>query len=152
MKKAASFQFVILVLLAVVLILYITNQFPPWIYTYGLYFLCIIFGGIGGVTYCLRGVYISACVMKNWDDEWLPWYYIRPFVSMIIGGISSLFLKAGLILLESNQESEPTYFTFYALAFIAGLNVDNFVKKIEDISKTTFGIERSRSSKRKEGG
>ena len=70
---------------------------------------------------------------------------------MVIGGISSLFLKAGLIILESNQESEPTFLAFYALAFIAGLNVDNFLKKLEDISKTTFGIEQSRTSKRKKG-
>ncbi len=40
----------------------------------------VLFGGLGGCTYCLRGVYLNACVLKSWDKAWLPWYFIRPFV------------------------------------------------------------------------
>ena len=36
-------------------------------------------------------------------------------------------------------------FGYLAFAFVAGLNVDKFVLKIEEISKATFGIEKSRS-------
>ena len=32
---------------------------------------CVLFGGLGGVTYCLRGVYLNACVRKQWDIAWL---------------------------------------------------------------------------------
>jgi len=109
--------------------------------------LCGLFGGIGGVTYCLRGVYLNACVLKNWDEIWLPWYFIRPIVSCICGVISLLFLKAGLIVLEADPKTNTTYFTFYALSFIAGLNVDNFIKKLEDIAQVTWGIKKSRTSK-----
>lgn len=109
--------------------------------------LCCLFGGIGGTTYCLRAVYLSACVKKVWDNEWLPWYFIRPLISFVCGGISWVFLKAGLIILESEQKHSASQYAFFALAFIAGLNVDKFVNKLEDIAVTVWGIEKSRVSK-----
>jgi hypothetical protein len=71
---------------------------------------------------------------------------------MICGGISALFLKAGLIVLESKQIQDSSSLVFYTLAFIAGLNVDNFIKKIEEISKTTFGIRASRVAREESKG
>lgn len=111
---------------------------------------CGLCGGVGGVTYCLRGVYLNASVFKRWDEAWLPWYFIRPIVSFICGAVSCLFLRAGLIVLEAKQTQASTNLAFYALAFIAGLNVDKFVEKIEDIAQVTWGIKKSRTS-RKEG-
>jgi hypothetical protein len=35
---------------------------------------------------------------------------------------------------------------FFALAFIAGFNVDKFVDKIEDVARAVWGIEKSRSA------
>ncbi|GEK09019.1 hypothetical protein [Pseudoalteromonas peptidolytica] len=37
-------------------------------------------------------------------------------------------------------------YAIYALAFIAGYNVDKFLKKIEALSKEIFGIDTSRAS------
>ena len=107
-------------------------------------------GGVGGVIYCLRGVYLNYSVKKNWDSTWEPWYYIRPIVSLLCGVISYIFLKAGLLVLESNQNSDSSDLGFLALAFIAGLNVDNFVKKIESIAQSTWGIKKSRASNSEE--
>lgn len=109
-------------------------------------FYCGLCGGIGGVTYCLRGVYYNACVMDQWSEKWLPWYFIRPLVSFICGVVSYIFLKSGLIVLEAQQGEHPTNLAFYALAFIAGLNVDKFVEKLEDIAQVTWGIKKSRLS------
>jgi len=113
---------------------------------YNLLFECILLGGIGGAMYCLRGVYLNFCVRKNWDNEWSVWYVLRPVVSLICGGVSYLFLKAGLLVLEAKNEADATNLGFYAFAFIAGLNVDKFIAKIEDIAKSTWGIDKSRSS------
>lgn len=107
---------------------------------------CGLFGGIGGITYCLRGVYLNACVYDQWTEKWLPWYFIRPIVSFICGVASYIFLKSGLIILEAQQGEHPTNLAFYALAFIAGLNVDKFIEKLEDIAQTSWGIKKSRSS------
>ena len=101
---------------------------------------------MGGCIYCLRAIYLNACVRKQWDSEWKPWYYIRPIVSISCGGVSYLFLRAGLLILESGTHNDSTDLGFYALAFIAGLNVDKFISKIEDIAQAVWGIEKSRTS------
>lgn len=107
---------------------------------------CVAAGGMGGCLYCLRAVYLNACVRKNWDVNWHIWYFLRPLCSAISGGASYLFLKAGLLVLESGAKVDSSDLGFYALAFIAGLNVDKFVKKLEDIAEAVWGIEKSRTS------
>ncbi|TXI12082.1 MAG: hypothetical protein E6Q68_04660 [Polynucleobacter sp.] len=106
-----------------------------------------LFGGIGGVIYCLRGIYLSASVRGDWNSKWIPWYFIRPFVSTICGGVSFVFLKAGLIALEATSTGSSSDFGFFAFALIAGLNVDKFLEKLQDIALSIWGIEKSRSSK-----
>ena len=58
-----------------------------------------------------------------------------------------MFLKAGLLLLDSAQAVDSSNLRFLALAFIAGYNVDKFMGKLEQISEATWGIEKSRNSK-----
>lgn len=109
--------------------------------------ICVLFGGLGGVTYCLRGVYLNACVRKQWDVSWLPWYLLRPVVSLVLGGVSFLFVKSGLLLLGASQDQTGSQLGVLAMSFIAGLNVDRFLAKIEDIGSTVWGVEPSRQSK-----
>ena len=104
------------------------------------------------MTYCLRGVYLNASVRKNWDPDWMPWYFIRPFVSLIVGTVAYVFMRAGLIVLESSPQGETTSIGFLALAFIAGFNVDRFLTKIEDIAQATWGIHKSGTADGKEDG
>ena len=147
MKRIIIFLLFILIIFVGLICAYLAGALPPWIESVRLWFFCTLAGGIGGCVYCLRGVYLNACVHKRWDPEWQPWYYIRPFVSLVCGATSCLFLKAGLLVLESAQKENSTDLGFLALAFIAGLNVDNFLVKIEEIAKATWGIERSRAGK-----
>lgn len=109
--------------------------------------VCILFGGLGGCTYCLRGVYLNACVLKTWDISWLPWYFIRPFVSLILGGVSYLFVKSGLLLFGASQQPDASQLGIWSVAFLAGLNVDKFVNKVESIGQTVWGLDPSRQSK-----
>lgn len=112
-----------------------------------LLFSCILIGGIGGLLYCFRGVYLNYCVKNKWEDKWLVWYFIRPIASSICGGVSYIFLKAGLLVLEAQKENDASNLGFYALSFIAGMNVDNFISKLEDLADATWGIKKSRASK-----
>jgi hypothetical protein len=86
-------------------------------------------------------------VKKQWDSHWEVWYYIRPLVSILAGSISYIFLKAGLLILESKEMQNSDNYGFLAVAFIAGLNVDNFMKKIESIAESAWGINKSKTSK-----
>jgi hypothetical protein len=107
---------------------------------------CCFTALIGGCLYCIRAVYLNRCVRKSWDTDWHCWYFLRPIASFICGGASFLFLKAGLLVLESNTKESATEIGFYALAFVAGLNVDKFVAKIEGVAHAVWGIEKSRSA------
>jgi len=108
---------------------------------------CAAVGGLGGCMYCLRGVYLNYSVHQRWSNEWIPWYLLRPIVSAGSGAISYVFLRAGLLILESGTNQDATEIGFYALAFIAGLNVDKFISKLEDIAQAAWGIEKSRATK-----
>jgi len=109
--------------------------------------MCAMLGGGGGCLYCLRAVYLNKCVHNRWSTHWHTWYFVRPITSFVSGGVSYLFLKAGLLILESDSRHNASEMGFFALAFIAGLNVDKFLAKIEDIAQAAWGIERTRASK-----
>jgi hypothetical protein len=128
------------------IVLNIVGILPVWVNLIEIPFYCLLMGGIGGLIYCLRGVYYNKCVKKNWDPEWNTWYYLRPIVSSICGGISYIFLKAGLLVLESQQYPNSTNLGFLGLAFITGFNVDKFLEKIEDIAHSTWGIKTTKMS------
>lgn len=107
---------------------------------------CAAVGALGGCLYCLRAVYLNKSVHKRWDSDWHVWYFLRPLTSAICGGASYLLLSAGLILLEAGTKSGASHVGYFALAFIAGLNVDRFVARIEDLAESAWGIEKSRAS------
>ncbi len=150
MKQIILYLIVIFLLIVCGFIIYAQGGLPGWLAKYSLFYLCSLMGGLGGITYCLRGVYLNACVKKSWDTAWYPWYYIRPLVSILCGAISYLFLKAGLLVLEASQNPGASEMGFLALSFVAGLNVDRFLEKIEDIAQTTWGIKKSRTSTKEE--
>lgn len=143
--------YLLLMLIGLVAILFVLLQASAGISDgIRLFLLCAVSGGFGGGLYCLRAVYLHHSAQKNWDKAWEPWYFLRPFASIICGAVSFLFLKAGLIILEAHQVESPSNLAFYAFAFAAGLNVDKFVEKIEDIAQVTWGIKKSRTAQ-KEG-
>lgn len=146
MKGVVFYQVGILFLVSAAWIQKPLGNFPDWLLPYELAINCILIAAIAGTLYCLRAVYVNRCVYKNWDPEWETWYFLRPITSSISGLAAYLFLKAGLVVLDASNESGSATYGYLAFAFIAGLNVDKFVLKIEDIAKSTFGIEKSRSA------
>jgi len=85
-------------------------------------------------------------VKKQWDVEWEIWYYLRPITSIISGIASYIFLRAGVLILNAEIDITNSSYGFMAIGFIAGLNVDKFVIKLEDLAKATWGIDKSRGS------
>ena len=109
---------------------------------------CLFAGVTGSVAYCIRGIYLHICVHQDWHNRWAVWHFGRPPVSMICGGVCYFFLKAGLLLLHDEKtETDFSPYIYYVLAFMAGYNVDNFTRKLEEISKAVMGVVESRASK-----
>lgn len=150
MIKVIIYQVSILLLAIISWLQKPLGNYPNWLKPYELPLDCVIVALVGGVMYCLRAIYLERCLKNNWSAHWEAWYYLRPLTSAISGFVAYIFLKAGLIILEGDQVSNSGNFGFLALCFIAGYNVSNFSQKIEDIAKSTFGIEKSRSSQNKE--
>lgn len=123
---------------------------PDWVLKVQGVLVSTLTGGLGGAAYCLRGVYLNAAVHDRFESRWYIWYALRPFASLIFGGISFIVLKAGLLLLNAHPQDGSTSYGFVALAFIAGFNVDRFVQRLEEVAKSAFAIEKSRTSTRDE--
>ena len=151
MKRVITYL-IVLALLFFAGMIYCLIGFPTELENFRLPAICSLIGGLGGVLYCARGVYLNRAVHNSWDDRWLVWYGLRPLVSLGCGAVSYLFLKAGLLVLEAGTKADATDMGFYAFAFIAGYNVDKFLEKIEDISKSIWGIEKSRVGKSESNG
>ena len=128
-----------------------THALPSWVLEMDLAIKCGMVAAMGGVLYCLRSVYLNRCVHDRWDKHWEIWYYLRPIASSICGLVAFLFLRAGLVVLDAKQNVGAGEYGYLAFAFIAGLNVDRFVEKIEDIGRSLFGIEKSRNAKNSSG-
>lgn len=146
MKKIIAYLIVFLIAIVVLLISHHIWNMPVWYLNNLLFFRCSYIGAIGGILYSLRAVYLSKCVRKKWEKDWEVWYYLRPITSTISGFVSSIFLKAGLLVLDAEPRTDAFIFGYLAIAFIAGYNVDNFLKKIESVACEIWGIKKSRSS------
>lgn len=146
MKKIIGYLLACLALSIFALIAEHIMELPDWLLKHTLVVKCSFVGAIGGILYCIRAVYLNKCVRKKWDEDWHIWYYLRPIASTISGFVSFIFLKAGLLVLDAATDQNAIFFGYLAIAFIAGYNVDNFLKKIESVACEIWGIKKSRSS------
>ena len=120
------------------------GKIPDWLTNYQQAIDCILIAAIAGALYCLRAIYINRCAKNSWDKHWEVWYYLRPIASSITGLIAFIFLKASILVLEAEQSEGAGLYGYLAFSFIAGYNVDRFLRMIEDLAKSKFGIEQSR--------
>lgn len=103
---------------------------------------CLLAGIFSGTFRCLRSYYLHSSALKDWDNDWIPWYYLRPIVSGMAGLISLLFVKTGLILFGNTLTGaeEDKTLLYVAFAFICGYSIENFIEKIEKISESKKGL------------
>lgn len=147
MKLVITYLVVMLVLIALSFLGLEQFGLPNSLTSSELAMRCALIAALGGILYCLRSVYLNRCVHDRWTKSWEIWYYLRPITSFICGIVAYIFLKAGLVVLDASQNTDAGNFGYYAFAFFAGLNVDKFVAKIEEIGKSLFGIEKTRNAK-----
>lgn len=145
MKLVITYQILWLLVLSLLWSLELRELLPTWFTPYSLPYQCALIGAVGGVIYCLRAVYLNRSVKGQWNDDWNVWYYLRPLVSLLIGAVAYIFLKAGLLVLDSGPTDSGSPFGFLALSFIAGLNVDRFLVKLEEVAQVSWGVKPSRT-------
>lgn len=107
---------------------------------------CTAAGGLGGTVYCLRALYLNFCLKRKWDERWVLWYMMRPMVSAAVGAVSWLFLVSGLLALGGEVDPQKGLYGYVAVAFLAGHNVDQFLRRIESIGKSALGVDPTRQN------
>ena len=146
MKLIILYQIFWLLILSILWSLELRDLLPEWSTPFGLPYQCALIGAVGGVIYCLRAVYLNRSVKGQWNDDWNVWYYLHPLVSLLVGAVAYIFLKAGLLVLDADPADEGSPYGFLALSFIAGLNVDRFLVKLEEVAQVSWGVKPSRTS------
>ena len=122
------------------------SGYQPWSHV-------LFFGLLGGCTYCLRALYLQYCVKKEWDNRWVVWHLVRPCVSAIMGVFSLISVKAGLLLLAvAEAKFDDKLYGIYALAFIAGYNVDYFQSQIRRVTETVKNASARKTTMDDKGG
>ncbi|MTB53444.1 hypothetical protein [Lewinella sp. W8] len=147
MKLVAAYLITFLFVLVALLLFTLSGYSPSWISDYNVVIQCCFAGGFGAVSYCLWAIYYHYSREQDWDDVWIPWYLLRPILGIIIGGFTYFLVAAGLFVLEASPDADASYLGIFALAFIAGLNTDQFIAKTEDLVSNIWGIEPSGLSK-----
>ena len=133
-------------LLAVIILIYflmIMGKAPKLFIHNKLLTMCVLTGITGGLLYAFRAIYTHRCKDNDWNNRYVIWYYLRPLISSITGGISWLLLKAGIVLLSASPTDSSAIYGYLAFALIAGYNVEHFLEKFEDIMQAVWGINKS---------
>ena len=146
MKRILIYLIGMLLIVAIAAICSVARGFPAWKPETLLLLQSAETGMVAGILYCLRAAYVNTG-LNRWDSQWELWYFLRPITSAISGFASCVFLQAGLLALSSKPDANATPYGYLAVAFIAGYNVDFFMKKIETIAQELWGIDRSRASR-----
>lgn len=149
MRMIIAYLFAFMVALLYAVYADLAGLLPAWLSAHTSAYRSVIAGGFGGLLYLTRAIYLNYSVRGNWDPKWHVWYYLRPAASLMSGGVAFLFLSAGLLVLGAETREPTGSLGFTALAFIAGLNVDRFIEKVEDLAQAAWGIKKSRSSTEK---
>jgi len=146
MKKVIAYQVSMILILALLWAQGPLGNVPEWLADYRLAINCILTAALAGVLYCVRAVYLNYCVHRHWDKRWEVWYYLRPLASAVTGLVAYIFLKASVIVLEGSQGANTGLYGYMVFSFIAGYNVDRFLKKMEEVAQSKFGVRPSRTS------
>jgi len=136
----------VLLLLAGAIAAFLVNAYGFLSSSGALLAYCTLSGMAAGILYCLRAVYVNTG-MGRWNAQWEVWYFLRPITSAVSGFASYLFLQAGLLALSATPDTDGIPYGYVAVAFIAGYNVDFFMRKIEHVAQQLWGIEKSRASR-----
>jgi hypothetical protein len=75
----------------------------------------IVWGGIGGVTGALYGLWVHVARDRDYDPEYAVWYYTNPLMGLILGLFVFVVAQVGL-----SEVTKGSTFVLYFLAWAVG--------------------------------
>ena len=100
-------------------------------------------GGLGAVVYCIRGFYKHVSI-GDYSPSYVYWYIFRPWIGTVLGMVSYLLIVGGLMVFESGTPASGSLrgkALFLAIAFLAGFSSNEFIMKMNTVSKAIFGVD-----------
>jgi hypothetical protein len=80
----------------------------------------ILFGGIGGVTGSLYGLWTHVARDQDYDPQYALWYYSNPLMGLLLGGFVHFLLLSGVALVSGGEAFTPSPYPVWVLAFAVG--------------------------------
>lgn len=65
----------------------------------------LVWGGIGGTVGALYSLWYHISEQRDFDREFLIWYYTQPILGMVLGGIVYLLFMSGMLILQGSPTS-----------------------------------------------
>jgi hypothetical protein len=98
-------------------------------------------GGLGGAVAALFGLYLHAA-KRDFDRGYLPFYFLKPVLGVVLGPVMYLFVRAGLMATTGtpstvNQASSSDFLLL--AAFTVGFGERFTVRLIDRVASAIFG-------------
>ncbi len=108
--------------------------------------LIVLFAsGMGSSITTMLGYLSHASEKKDFDIAFVPWYFARPLMGMILGLIFYFALKGGILVLTIDTDSKNVNdFNDMALAAVGalvGMFSKNAIEKLRDVFNTLFSTD-----------
>ena len=126
------YEVVVLGVLAGLLIAYLDTSFKDFFPDdiQGLPLYAVWFGALGGT---VVGITRVLAVNSVWEPEWAIWYYAKPFLSAVLGGVTYVLL----LVVGSGEPKTPIV---EAAAFIVGIEEKRFFDFLAKIAEVVFAV------------
>jgi hypothetical protein len=105
-------------------------------------------GGIGGSVSAILAYLRHAAEAGDFEREYLPWYFARPLLGLLLGLITFFLVKGGLLMtLPRTEGADFNNYGLAAIGSLVGLFSKNAVEKLREVFDVVFA---SRAQVRRE--
>lgn len=80
----------------------------------------VLIGGLGGITGAMFGLWKHVAGDQDYDPQFALWYYTNPLMGVVLGALSYLLIRGGLLVTTSGEPSEPSPYVMWVFAFAVG--------------------------------
>jgi hypothetical protein len=99
----------------------------------------IFAAGVGAMVTTTAGFLEHASEKKDFDVAYVPWYFARPVIGMLLGIIYYFVIKGGLFVTVGEvQSSELNVYGIAGLAALVGLFTKQATEKLRELFETMF--------------
>jgi hypothetical protein len=102
----------------------------------------IFAAGVGSMITTILGYLKHASQQRDFKLSFVPWYFARPLIGVLLGVVFYFVLKGGLLVTVGQASaSDINVYGLGALAALVGLFSKNAVEKLRDVFSTLFTSE-----------